>query len=83
MGYNQKEPRILGNILVNQDKQPFPNVFSEYQHHLYNAFLKAPRYTSQINNLNHAFGYLSQDLSSAEKKFYESIIENTAIATYH
>ncbi|MFA5102640.1 MAG: DUF523 and DUF1722 domain-containing protein [Candidatus Thermoplasmatota archaeon] len=70
MAYSQKELRILGNILANQEKQPLPKVFSDYEQHLYLAFSKAPRYTSEINVLNHAFGYISQDLSAQEKNFY-------------
>jgi uncharacterized protein YbgA (DUF1722 family) len=75
MGYSQKELRILGNVLANQDKQPLENVFSDYEHHLFLAFSKAPRYTSEINVLDHAFGYISQDLSTQEKKFYAGLIE--------
>jgi uncharacterized protein YbgA (DUF1722 family)/uncharacterized protein YbbK (DUF523 family) len=75
MGYSQKELRILGNILANQKKQPLSAVFSDYEAHLFSAFLKAPRYTSQINVLNHVFGYISQDLSDSEKKFYISLIQ--------
>jgi uncharacterized protein YbgA (DUF1722 family)/uncharacterized protein YbbK (DUF523 family) len=75
MGYSQKELRILGNVLANQDKQPLDNVFSDYEHHLFLAFSKAPRYTSEINVLDHAFGYISQDLSTQEKKFYTGLIE--------
>jgi len=75
MEYNQKELRILGNILANQDKQPLSTVFSDYENHLYIAFSKAPRYTSVINVLNHAFGYISQELSTLEKKFFEDLIE--------
>lgn len=75
MGYSQKELRILGNILANQDKQSLLKVLSEYEQHLYLAFLKAPRYSSQINVLNHAFGYVSQELTAAEKRFYADLIE--------
>jgi uncharacterized protein YbgA (DUF1722 family)/uncharacterized protein YbbK (DUF523 family) len=75
MVYNQKELRILGNILANQNKQPLMNVISEYEQHLQKAFSKAPRYTSQINVLDHAFGYISQELKENEKKFYADIIK--------
>jgi len=75
MGYSQKELRILGNILANQEKQPLPTVFTDYEHHLQLAFLKAPRYTSQINVLNHTFGYISKELSAAEKRFYVDLLE--------
>lgn len=75
MGYSQKELRVLGNILANQEKQPRSQVFSDYEQHLLFAFSKSPRYTSEINVLNHAFGYISQDLSTQEKKFYLDLIE--------
>jgi uncharacterized protein YbgA (DUF1722 family)/uncharacterized protein YbbK (DUF523 family) len=75
MGYNQKELRILGNILANQNKQQLSDVFTHYEQHLRNAFSKGPRYTSQINVLNHVFGYLSQDLKDTEKKFYATLLE--------
>ncbi|MBN1860420.1 MAG: DUF1722 domain-containing protein [Candidatus Thermoplasmatota archaeon] len=75
MAYSQKELRNLGNILANQDKQPLPGVFSEYEQHLHNAFFKAPRYTSQINVLNHVFGYVSQDLKETEKQFYAGLLQ--------
>jgi uncharacterized protein YbgA (DUF1722 family) len=75
MGYSQKELRVLGNILANQEKQPFSTVLSDYEFHLSLAFSKAPRYTSGVNVINHAFGYVSQDLSMQEKKFYADLIE--------
>jgi uncharacterized protein YbgA (DUF1722 family)/uncharacterized protein YbbK (DUF523 family) len=75
MGYNQKELRILGNILANQDKQQLSSLLSDYEHHLHLALSKAPRYTSEINMLDHAFGYVSQDLSAQEKKFYIDLRE--------
>jgi uncharacterized protein YbgA (DUF1722 family)/uncharacterized protein YbbK (DUF523 family) len=75
MRYNQKELRILGNILANQDKQQLSSLLSDYQHHLHLALSKAPRYTSEINMLDHAFGYVSQDLSAQEKKFYIDLRE--------
>ncbi len=75
MGYSQKELRNLGNILANQDKQTLSAVFSEYEKHVHNALSKAPRYTSQINVLDHVFGYVSQDLNDNEKKFYASLLQ--------
>ena len=75
MGYSQKELRILGNIIANQDKQHLSKVFSDYEQHLNSAFSKAPRYTSEINVLNHCFGYISGELSETEKKFYDDLIQ--------
>ncbi len=75
MEYSQKELRILGNIQANQEKQHLSKVFADYEQHLHAAFSKAPRYTSQINVLDHAFGYISHELSGKEKKFYSDLIE--------
>jgi uncharacterized protein YbgA (DUF1722 family)/uncharacterized protein YbbK (DUF523 family) len=75
MGYSQKELKILGSILANQNKYPLSQVFADYETHLRRAFFKAPRYTSQINVLDHAFGYISQDLSTKEKQFYASLLQ--------
>jgi uncharacterized protein YbgA (DUF1722 family)/uncharacterized protein YbbK (DUF523 family) len=75
MGYSQKELRILGNILANQNKQNLAKVFSDYEQHLNSTFSKAPRYTSEINVLNHCFGYISGELSENEKKIYDDLIQ--------
>jgi uncharacterized protein YbgA (DUF1722 family)/uncharacterized protein YbbK (DUF523 family) len=75
MGYSQKELKILGIILANQEKQALAQVFADYETHLRSAFSKAPRYTSQINVLDHAFGYISQELSIKEKQFYVNLLQ--------
>lgn len=70
MAYNQAELRKLGEIAANREGKPFKELASEYEGHLYNAFSSAPRYTSTINVLMHAFGYFSDKLSSREKNLF-------------
>jgi uncharacterized protein YbgA (DUF1722 family)/uncharacterized protein YbbK (DUF523 family) len=70
MAYNQEELRKLGEIAANRESKPFKELASEYEKHLYTALLRAPRYTSTINVLMHAFGYFSDQLSSGEKALF-------------
>lgn len=70
MAYNQAELRKLGEITANREGKPFKELVSEYETHLYSALSRAPRYTSTINVLMHAFGYFSDRLSSREKTLF-------------
>jgi uncharacterized protein YbgA (DUF1722 family)/uncharacterized protein YbbK (DUF523 family) len=70
MAYNQKEMRIMGNIVANREKKALLDVFNDYEHHLYLAFSNIPRYGSNINVLMHGLGYFSESLSSEEKAFF-------------
>ena len=70
MSYNQKELKKLGKITSNQDKKQINEILDEYEHHLKLALSKSPRCTSNINVLNHTFGYVSKNLKSEEKKLF-------------
>jgi uncharacterized protein YbgA (DUF1722 family)/uncharacterized protein YbbK (DUF523 family) len=70
MAYNQAELRKLGQIVANKENKPFKELISDYEAHLYNAFMKPPRYTSNINALMHALGHFSEKLSSGEKALF-------------
>jgi uncharacterized protein YbgA (DUF1722 family)/uncharacterized protein YbbK (DUF523 family) len=70
MAYSQAELGKLGNIVANKEKKPFKDLISEYEMHLYDAFSKPPRYTSNINVLTHALGHFSERLSSNEKSLF-------------
>lgn len=75
MAYNQKELRALGNIVANHTKTKINQVLKEYEIQLLKVLSKTPRYTSNINMLMHAFGYLSKGLSKEEKTFTLELIE--------
>ncbi|MEM7009497.1 MAG: DUF523 and DUF1722 domain-containing protein [Thermodesulfobacteriota bacterium] len=76
MSYNQREMRVLGRIIGNQDKMPLDKVFSEYEAHLQSALSKNPRRSSHINTLMHALGYFSKKLTSKEKAHFLDLLEN-------
>ncbi|UCB59021.1 MAG: DUF1722 domain-containing protein [Thermoplasmatales archaeon] len=70
MSYNQKELKELGNITANNEKKSIKKVLEDYEIHLKLAFSKSPRCTSNINVLQHTFGYISKDLKSKEKNLF-------------
>ncbi|WP_410507777.1 DUF523 and DUF1722 domain-containing protein [Methanosarcina hadiensis] len=70
MAYNQAELRKLGDITANRERKPFEELISDYEKHLYSALSRAPRYTSTINVLMHAFGHFSDQLSGREKTLF-------------
>jgi uncharacterized protein YbgA (DUF1722 family)/uncharacterized protein YbbK (DUF523 family) len=76
MSYNQKELKELGNIAANKEKKSIKKVLEDYEIHLKLAFSKSPRCTSNINVLNHTFGYISKDLKSEEKKLFLKTIND-------
>jgi len=75
LAYSQKELRILGRIVANQEKKPLGIVIKDYEKHLWNAFTRPPRFNSNINVLMHALGYFSEGLSAKEKSFFLNSIE--------
>jgi uncharacterized protein YbgA (DUF1722 family)/uncharacterized protein YbbK (DUF523 family) len=75
LAYNQSQFRICGRIVANPDKLKPELVFTQYEQGLTHIFQKAPRYTSIINTLQHAFGWISDGLSRREKSFFLNTIE--------
>lgn len=73
MAYNQKELRILGQILANQNNN-FRITAGEYEEHLKKALSRMPRYTSNINVLLHAYNHFSKKLNDKEKKYFQQLI---------
>jgi len=70
MAYSQAEVRKLGAIVANKENRPFKELISDYEGHLYSAFTKSPRYTSNINVLMHILGHFSENLSNGEKVLF-------------
>jgi len=75
MAYNQKEMRLMGRIVANQEKKTKDQLLHDYGVHFRAAIEKSPRYTSNINVLMHAFGYFSDSMSRAEKAFFLDTLE--------
>jgi uncharacterized protein YbgA (DUF1722 family)/uncharacterized protein YbbK (DUF523 family) len=76
MAYNQTGMRTLGRIVANKEKKTLEDVMGEYRIGLQNAFLRAPRRSSAVNVLMHAFGYFKDRLNEKEKKFFLKSLED-------
>ncbi|MBW3004889.1 DUF523 and DUF1722 domain-containing protein [Candidatus Woesearchaeota archaeon] len=74
MACNQKELKILGQILANQGKN-FRITADEYEEHLKLALSKIPRYTANTNVLLHAYNHFSKKLKVKEKKYFHHLIK--------
>ena len=75
MGYNQKELNALGRLAANKEKKKLDEVLREYEMHLQKALARAPRCTSNINVLMHAFGSFKRKISTKEKAFFLETLE--------
>ena len=75
MAYNQTRMRELGRLVANPDRRPLGELLAEYRVGFGLALGTAPRYTSVINVVEHAYGYVSNDLSADEKGFYRAQLQ--------
>ena len=60
MAYNQVKQKELGRIIANQKNEKIEVVFENYEKTLYELFMRAPRYTSNVNVCEHIFGYFKK-----------------------
>jgi len=70
MAYNQTVMRKMGRIVANHERFNVEDVYDRYEVQLGAMFLRAARYTSNINVLEHAFGYFSKQLTASEKRYF-------------
>ncbi|HOL40435.1 DUF523 and DUF1722 domain-containing protein [Methanospirillum sp.] len=75
MAYSQAGLATLGRIVANAPHYPPHTIIPEYRRALLKATRLPPRYTSHINVLLHSFGYISDHLSSEEKRFFLEQVE--------
>jgi uncharacterized protein YbgA (DUF1722 family)/uncharacterized protein YbbK (DUF523 family) len=75
MAYSQSQLRTLGKIVANHENRPLTEVLENYQHEVFQAFSRPPKYTSNINTFLHALGYVSKGLSKKEKAFLLDLLE--------
>ena len=75
MAYHQGVLRELGRIVANHEHLPEERVFELYAEGFRRAFVKQPRYTSNVNVLMHALGYFSDGLLKQEKAFFLDELE--------
>ncbi len=75
MAYNQQYQRILGRITANPERLPWDEVVAAYEKNLGEALAEPPRFTANINVLQHCMGYFSDQLSRSEKGFFLDSLE--------
>lgn len=67
MSYNQKNLKLMGKLIANQSKEPLKELISKYEKLLHDTFSRGNRCNSNINILQHAFGFFSKKISKNEK----------------
>jgi uncharacterized protein YbgA (DUF1722 family)/uncharacterized protein YbbK (DUF523 family) len=76
---NQKELRILGRIVANQEKKPFDQLIQIYQTHLFSAIRRPPSIRTNINVMMKVMGYFSKQLTKEEKQFFLYLLQKYRI----
>ncbi|MBS3740918.1 MAG: DUF523 and DUF1722 domain-containing protein [Candidatus Cloacimonetes bacterium] len=75
LAYNEVAMREAGKIVANHEHKSEEEVFRSYKEKLQEILHKPPIYTANINMIQHAYGGISDKLSSREKKFFLRSIE--------
>lgn len=75
MAHHQNKMRELGRISANPNHLKPKALFDQYEEKMLELLKIIPKFTSWINVLQHAFGYISDALSSEEKAFFLNSIE--------
>ncbi|MBN2134757.1 MAG: DUF523 and DUF1722 domain-containing protein [Acidobacteria bacterium] len=75
MAYNQSSMREMGRIIASYPETPVEKIFKDYHSLLKTALIKAARFNSHINVLEHAMGGMKKELAADEKQYFLSLIE--------
>jgi uncharacterized protein YbgA (DUF1722 family)/uncharacterized protein YbbK (DUF523 family) len=73
--YNQTIMHQLCTLVANTEHLDIKAVFEQYFELLCSALTHLPKAISQVNVLQHALGYFSEKLTSAEKQFFLNLLE--------
>lgn len=76
MAYSQSKTNLLGKITANHERKSSEEVLQLYFETMTDLLAKPARISSIINTLEHAFGGVSSQLSSKEKRFFLSSVQN-------
>jgi len=74
MAHNQKELKILGNIVANNKKTPFSEMLTEYEKHLEISLDREPTVKTHSNVIMHIFGFFSKNFSQLEKERFFDLL---------
>ncbi|MFO8034071.1 MAG: DUF523 and DUF1722 domain-containing protein [Candidatus Bipolaricaulota bacterium] len=70
MSYSQASLKELGRIVANPRQRNWEELCTAYRAQLVNALARPPRRPSAINVAQHAFGYVSKQLTKGEKSYF-------------
>jgi len=70
MAHSQKETRLLGKIVANQEGLDFEKQAAFYREHMAQALKRPPKTSSRANVLMHSLGYFKDQLTSKEKEHF-------------
>ena len=73
--FNIKETKEMGRVLANHEHNNIETLLKDYEIHFKNVLLKSPRYTSNINIMQHCLGYFTKHINAAERQFILESIE--------
>ncbi len=75
MARNQTELRKAGKLLANLKTASLPAIFAEYRRLVLKIIFSQPRKTANINVLEHIAGYFKNELSAAEKRYFQMLLD--------
>jgi uncharacterized protein YbgA (DUF1722 family)/uncharacterized protein YbbK (DUF523 family) len=75
MAYHQTEMRALGRLVANAERRPVQEIVRDYAAGFASALTRPPRRASAVNVLQHAFGYVSDQLTARERSFFLETLE--------
>ncbi|HSR41407.1 MAG TPA: DUF523 and DUF1722 domain-containing protein [Longimicrobiales bacterium] len=74
MSYHQERVRELGRIVANPDGRPFRELASDYRAALGVALAEPADPGNVVNALQHAFGYISDELDAQERRYFLELL---------
>lgn len=75
MSYSQKLLREAGKLTANHEHLPVKEVYTRYRLILSKMFDSLPRIQTNINVLQHLFGYVSKHITKQEKELFLDMLE--------
>lgn len=74
MVHNQKELKILGNLVADHKKIPLSDILDKYEEHLKIALKEEPTIKTHLNVMMHIFGYFSKYFNQSEKDLFHKLL---------
>ncbi len=75
MAQNQAAMRVLGRIVANSERRPFPEILGAYRAELARALARPARAPAHVNAAMHALGYFKDRLTPAEKRHFLAALD--------